>query len=69
MDIATGVDAAAKFRVTMTTLQKQTVRLRVVEVDPLKPRYEPPMGDALVDEPVTVPLVSMHPELVYISPL
>ena len=57
MHLKGGNNGDALFDLTLTTLKLETIRVRVTEISPLKLRYEAPVGDALVGEPVTVPLV------------
>ncbi len=47
------VQTHGRLLLELTALQDKTVRVRVTEVDGLRPRYEPPVGDVLVSEPHT----------------
>ena len=40
-----------KLQLDLIALAKNMARLRVNEINPLYERYEPPMGDALLEEP------------------
>ncbi len=40
-------------RLELSGLEGNMARLRVLEKDPIKERYEPAIGDVLVDEPQT----------------
>jgi alpha 1,3-glucosidase len=40
-----------KFKLEVTGLSGGMVRMRIMELEPLRPRYEPPAGDILVKEP------------------
>ena len=38
-------------QLSLTGLKGNMARLRVTETEPVRPRYEPPVGDVLVHEP------------------
>ena len=57
MNLLKSDESTSLINLQLVTLESNTLRVRFTEVSPLINRYEPPVGDALVSEPIRVTLV------------
>lgn len=44
-------ETGVRFVLTISGIKDNTFRIRLVEAEPLRQRFEPPIGDVLVKEP------------------
>jgi hypothetical protein len=44
---------AIVLQLDLFALKANTLRLKINEASPIKPRFEPPLGDVLIEEPKT----------------